>query len=167
MMRRLFLLGSIPFVLASCAAAQDTRRLTEPVIPRMCTTLDAQLVSVGHTLAPADETRLDTAYNAAGTLKGSSPPTMRDVVLHNVRVSGGGKFTFNGYDHTHRIGVQLNGVLIADDAHYTCEVNQADVTLGPDPTNLDLSQGDDSTITGKPSQGTPASCAAMFVPFPE
>ena len=110
---------------------------------------------------------LDTSYSAAGTLKGNSPPTMRDVVLHNVRVSGGGRFTFNGYDHTHRIGVELNGVLIADDAHYTYEVNHADIVLGPDPTNLQLPAGNDSTITGKPSNGTPASCSAMFVPFPD
>ena len=42
---------------------------------------------------------LDTGYTAAGTVQGNSPPTMRDITLHNVRVSGGGKFSFNGYDH--------------------------------------------------------------------
>ena len=109
---------------------------------------------------------LDTAYSAAGTLKGNSPPTMRNVVLHNVRVSGGGKITFNGYDHTHRIAVTLNGVFITGDAPYTYEVNHADITLGPGPTNLQLPDGTDSTIVGKPSNGTPASCAAMFAPFP-
>lgn len=110
---------------------------------------------------------LNTAYSAAGTLRGNSPPSMRGIVLHDVRISGGGKFTFNGYDATHRIGVQLNEVLITDDAHYTYEVNHADITLGPDPTNLQLPEGTDSTITGKPSDGTSASCAAMFVHFPE
>ncbi len=110
---------------------------------------------------------LDTGYTAAGTLTGNSPPTMRDVVLHDVRISGGGKFTFDGYDQTHRIGVQLNGVQITDDANYSYALNHADVRLGPDPTNLQLPAGTDSTVEGKPAEGSPASCAEMFVPFPK
>jgi polygalacturonase len=110
---------------------------------------------------------LDTAYDAAGTLRGNSPPSMRNVTLHNVRVSGGGKITFNGYDHTHRIAVTLNGVQITDDAHYTYEVRNADITLGPQPTNLHLPAGEDSTIHGNPGNGTAASCAGMFLPFPQ
>ena len=57
---------------------------------------------------------LDTAYSAAGSLQGDSPPTMRGITLHNVRVSGGGKITFNGYDPTHRIAATLDGVQITD-----------------------------------------------------
>ena len=110
---------------------------------------------------------LDTAYSAAGTLKGNSPPSMRDVVLRNVRISGGGKFTFNGYDHTHRVAVTLNGVQITDDASYKYEVRHANITLGPEPANLQLPAGEDSTIKGKPEKGHPASCAEMFVPFPQ
>lgn len=109
---------------------------------------------------------LDTAYSANGPLQGNSPPTMRDITLHNVRVSGGGKITFNGYDPTHRIAVRLDGVQIADNAKYGYEVDHADITLGPEPTNLQLPPGTDSTITGKPAEGNPASCAQMFVPFP-
>ncbi len=115
---------------------------------------------------------LDTAYSANGPLQGDSPPTMRDITLHNVRVSGGGKFTFNGYDQTHRIAATLDGVQITDDAKYTYEVNHADLTLGTDPTNLDLPAGpdlvkDDSTVTGKPVEGNPLSCAGKFVTFPQ
>jgi polygalacturonase len=109
---------------------------------------------------------LNTAYTANGPLKGKSPPSMRDIVLHNVRVSGGGKITFNGYDHTHRIGVALNGVQITDHGEYRYEVRHADITLGPEPTNLQLPSSEDSTIKGKPENGHPASCAEMFVPFP-
>ena len=115
---------------------------------------------------------LDTAYSANGPLQGDSPPTMRDITLHNVRVSGGGKFTVNGYDQTHRIAATLDGVQITDDAKYTYEVNHADLTLGTDPTNLDLPAGpdlvkDDSTVTGKPVEGNPLSCADKFVTFPQ
>jgi polygalacturonase len=110
---------------------------------------------------------LDTAYSANGPLQGDSPPTMRDIALHNVRVSGGGKITFNAYDHTHRIAAALDGVQITDEAPYTYEVVHADLTLGPSPTNLNLPPGDDSTLSGKPAEGDPASCADKFVSFPE
>lgn len=110
---------------------------------------------------------LDTAYDAAGTLTGNSPPTIEDVVLHDVRIAGSGKFTFNGYDHTHRVGVLLNGVQITDDAKYAYVLKNADVQLGPEPTNLQLPAGTDATVTGKLTEGTPASCADMFVPFPQ
>ena len=47
--------------MALCAAAQDTRAVVEPKIPRSCTTLKAVLKSVNNTLAPEDESKLDTA----------------------------------------------------------------------------------------------------------
>ena len=109
---------------------------------------------------------LDTGYTANGPLKGDSPPTMRDITLHNVRISGGGKFTFDGYDHDHRIAAALDGVQITDEGKYSSEVNHADLTLGPNATNLKLTPGEDSTIKGTPAEGSPASCADKFVPFP-
>jgi len=110
---------------------------------------------------------LDTAYSAAGTLQGNSPPSMQDITLRNVRISGGGKITFNGYDHSHRIAATLDNVQITDDARYAYQLNHADLTLGPGPTNLHLPAGDDSTIKGTPAEGNPASCADQFVPFPQ
>ncbi|MBU6297743.1 MAG: glycoside hydrolase [Alphaproteobacteria bacterium] len=51
-------------VVATGVSAQDMRTVTEPVIPPSCTVLDAQLTSVKDgpydTLAPADESKLDT-----------------------------------------------------------------------------------------------------------
>ncbi len=110
---------------------------------------------------------LDTAYSANGPLQGNSPPTMRDITLHNVRVSGGGKITFNGYDSTHRIAATLDGVQITDDAKYTYGVSHADITLAPGATNLQVPAGTDSTIKGTPAEGNPGSCAEKFVPFPQ
>ncbi len=40
------------FGAVSFLAAQDTRTVIEPFFPQLCTTLDAQLQSHGHTLAP-------------------------------------------------------------------------------------------------------------------
>jgi polygalacturonase len=110
---------------------------------------------------------LDTAYTASGTLTGNSPPSMKDIVLHDVRVSGGGKITFNAYDHEHRIEALLNGVQITDSATYEYALTHADLRLGPEPTNLQLPSGSDSTVTGKPTEGKTASCVEKFVPFPQ
>jgi polygalacturonase len=43
---------------------------------------------------------ITAAYAANGPVKGNSPPTFRDITLHNVHVSGGGKLLFDGYATT-------------------------------------------------------------------
>ena len=110
---------------------------------------------------------LDTGYTAAGTPKGDSPPTMADITLHDVRISGGGKFSFNGYDSTHRVGATLDNVLITDGAAYKYELHHADLHLGPGPVNLKLPAGEDFTVTGAATNGKPEHCSEKFVPFPE
>jgi polygalacturonase len=115
---------------------------------------------------------LDTGYSAAGTLKGDKPPTMEDILLTNVRISGGGKFSFNGYDEKHRVGAKLDNVLITDGAAYTYSLHHADLLLGPGSVNLKFS-GDgkssiaDITVKGTPSKGSAESCAEKFVAFPK
>jgi polygalacturonase len=109
---------------------------------------------------------LDTGYTAAGTVEGNSPPTMRDITLRNVRVSGGGKISFNGYAKEYRIGTTLDNVLLTDSAAYTYSIHHADLVFGPGPVNLKPVGGVDSTLQGKPGSGRPESCAEKFVPFP-
>jgi polygalacturonase len=108
---------------------------------------------------------LDTAYSAAGTLRGNLPPSMREITLRNVRVSGGGKISFNGYTREHRIGAILDGVFLTDAAHYKYALSHADLRLAG-PTNLVLSGGEDFTVRGKPVNASPISCADKFVNFP-
>jgi len=57
-MRCAMLLGTVCFV--SSLMAQDTRHVTEPVVPPACTVLSAQLVSTGDNLREADEQKLDS-----------------------------------------------------------------------------------------------------------
>jgi polygalacturonase len=109
---------------------------------------------------------LDTGYTAAGTVEGNSPPSMRDIRLHQVRVSGGGKISFNGYAKDYRVGVILDDVLLTDSAAYTYSIHHADIVLGPGPANLKLEGGIDSTLQGTPGKGAAAPCADKFVPFP-
>jgi len=52
----------IPFLaLAIVAAAQDTRKVTEPSIPPACTVLKAEIGRAAMSIAPEDESKLDTA----------------------------------------------------------------------------------------------------------
>jgi polygalacturonase len=54
----------LAFCLSAAAVAQDTRTVTEPVIPAFCTKVDAHLTSISdgtyNTLSAADEGKLDT-----------------------------------------------------------------------------------------------------------
>ena len=109
---------------------------------------------------------LDSVYAVMDNPIGNMPPSGKDFTFRNVRISGGGLITFNGYDQSHREAVTLDGVQITDEAKYSYVLNHADITLGPGATNLQLPAGNDSTVTGKPAEGTPASCTDKFVPFP-
>jgi polygalacturonase len=107
----------------------------------------------------------DTAFSFPG--KGVQQlPVYDDITLRNVRLSGGGKIQFNGFDATHRIGVTLDGVLTLDKPDlYRSQAIHTDVTLGPGPVNL-IFTGDDSTSNGNAGKGGLPSCAARFPPFP-
>ena len=81
---------------------------------------------------------LDTAYSANGPLQGDSPPTMRDITLHNVRVSGGGKITFNGYDHDapHRCHARRRADHRRSQVHLRSESRGPDSRSGTDKSGL-------------------------------
>ena len=59
-MCRVFRVGAM-LLFAAIAAGQDTRKVTEPRIPPLCRSLDAELSSAGEAIADADEIKLDTA----------------------------------------------------------------------------------------------------------
>ena len=114
---------------------------------------------------------ITASYDANGPVKGDSPPTFRDITLHDVRIAGGGKILIDGYDHQHRAQVLLDGVHLMDAGRspvpYTYTFDYADVTYGPGGSNLQFPAGNDVTLTGKPTAGMAATCADKFVPFPQ
>lgn len=109
----------------------------------------------------------DTGYTAAGTPLGTSPPTFRDITFRDVRISGGGKFSFHGYSAQDRVSANLDGVLLEDRANYSYALEHADLRLGPGPVNLRLGSGVDSTVSGKGKDGSARSCSNKFVAFPQ
>ena len=59
-MKRFDVLIGVLVVCATASTAQDRRKVTEPRIPPVSRTLDAQLVAANGDLAEADENKLDT-----------------------------------------------------------------------------------------------------------
>jgi polygalacturonase len=107
----------------------------------------------------------DTSYNLPGDKK-DKWPEYKNIVLENVRVSGGGKVWFNGVASDHRIQVRFDGVYLEEPMKkYKPKAAHADFIFGPRPVNFMLS-GDDTTSKGDNGEGDLPSCDAMFVPFP-
>ena len=108
---------------------------------------------------------LDTAYNYPGKAV-DRLPEYRNILLRNVRISGGKTIAVNGLDATHRIGVQFDGVVITDSPKsYKFHAQHADITVGPGPVNFQMA-GEDSTQRGKLVDGKLDGCSEKFVPFP-
>lgn len=109
---------------------------------------------------------LDTAYSYPGNGK-ELFPEYKDIIFHDVRISGGGKVQFGGLDAVHRVGVKLDGVELSDGAEkYMIVAAHADVELGPGPVNFVVG-GEDVKVSGKAGKGSLPSCAGRFVGFAE
>src|ERR1700736_2234950 len=52
--------AAVTFVLPLTIHAQDTRKVVEPAIPPACFTLQSKIGRAGTSIAPEDETKLDT-----------------------------------------------------------------------------------------------------------
>ncbi len=106
---------------------------------------------------------LQTNYNNPGPFS-DRVPLYREILLHDVRILGGGAVSVEGFDAQHRLSITLDGVLLDDPKRYRLTADHAAITYGPGPTNFVL-KGDDVTASGAPRAGTLAPCSAMFVPF--
>ena len=106
---------------------------------------------------------MDTDYAHYGR-QGTRIPVFTGIVLHDVRVFGGGRVTLQGYDETHRLGMTLDNVQIDTKAAQVV-ASHADLVLGPGPVNFRLS-GEDVTLRGTPATGAPNACQGKFVPMP-
>ena len=108
---------------------------------------------------------MDTNYSAGASPADNQPPEFRDIVLHDVRVEGGGKVTLEGLDAPHRLGIQFDNVVFDDPSRIKVAAKNADVKAGPGPFNLTVS-GPEVHVTGTPGQAPKNACSGKFVPFP-
>ncbi len=82
-MKTVFSWLALAALAAGSAAAQDTRKVTEPAVPPACATLKSNIGRAASSIDPADETRLDTARIQAAL---DACPAGHSVVLQ--RASG-------------------------------------------------------------------------------
>ncbi|MGO9638889.1 MAG: glycosyl hydrolase family 28 protein, partial [Terracidiphilus sp.] len=102
------------------------------------------------------------------TFSGDLLPVYRDITLDNVHILTAGSYTFLGLDAEHKLGLKLNNVF-ADDQQNSRFLNKdADITIGSNRGNLELS-GENVTVQQTPGStpGTPLSCDSRFLPFPD
>ena len=108
--------------------------------------------------------QLETAYTNPGS-KVDAFPIYKNIHLQNVRIASSKTISLNGFDSTHRIGIQFDGVTLDSPSNYKFQVKHADITFGPGPVNFQV-PGEDSTARGKATAGTLQPCTDKFVPFP-
>ncbi|MGB6498552.1 MAG: glycosyl hydrolase family 28 protein [Candidatus Acidiferrum sp.] len=108
---------------------------------------------------------MDTHYSFYGSAK-DLLPDFTEIVLHDVRASGGGKVTLDGYDASHRLGIQFDNVILDAPSLIKLLANHADILIGPGPVNFRPS-GIDVHLTEKDGSATPNACQNKFVPLPK
>ena len=108
---------------------------------------------------------MDTHYSFYGTRR-DLLPEFTQIMLHDVRIIGGGKITLDGYDGAHRLGIQFDNVILESPSQIKIFGNHADILLGPGPVNFQPF-GADVHVEGKPGSVTPNTCLDKFVPLPK
>ena len=108
---------------------------------------------------------MDTSYSAHASKESGRIPVFRDIVLRNVLVQGPGKLTLDGYDPTHRVGIQFDNVVFTDPAAIKIDAKNSDVKIGPGAFNLTIT-GHNVDVTGTSGLSPNLSCDARFVDFP-
>ncbi len=107
---------------------------------------------------------MDSNYSYYGEAR-DKLPIFTKILLRNIRILGPGKITLEGFDASHRLGMQFDNVTLGDPAKVKIAATHADLELGPGPVNF-RPAGDDVKIAGAPGKGALNACEGKFVAFP-
>ena len=101
------------------------------------------------------------------TRAGNLLPEYRGIVLSDVTMEGGGRYTIDGLDAQHRLEMTLDNVNAFDQQRSRWEAAHAAITVGPRRGNLAIT-GDDVSVAEMPgaSNGKARNCDGRFVKFP-
>ena len=108
---------------------------------------------------------MDTSYTAHASKAANQIPVFRGVVLRHVLVEGPGTLTLDGYDPTHRVGIQFDNVVFTEPSAIKVKARNSDIKIGPGALNLNVS-GENVDVTGTSGESPKISCAARFIDFP-
>ena len=107
---------------------------------------------------------MDSNYSYRGSAT-DRIPSFRDIVLRNIRITGSGKITLDGFDPAHRLGMIFDNVTLATPSAVKMIADHGEFTLGPGPVNF-LPAGADVKVIGAGGKGAPNACTDKFVPLP-
>ncbi len=108
---------------------------------------------------------MDTHYTATVGPEQGRIPVFQDITLRNVRIAGEGRLVLDGFDAEHPLKMTFDNVILDTPASIKTAASHASFTLGPGSVNFQP-QGDDVSVSGNPTGGSPNACAGKFVPFP-
>ena len=107
---------------------------------------------------------MDSNYSYYGAAR-DKLPQFTNIILRNIRITGAGKITLDGFDAAHRLGMQFDNVTLSNPAQIKLTAVHAALTFGPGPVNF-RPTGDDVKIAGDAGMGAPNACEGKFVAFP-
>jgi polygalacturonase len=108
---------------------------------------------------------MDTHYTASAKTTGDMIPEFRDIRLKDVRVSGAGKVTLEGYDNARPLAMAWDNVMFDDVAKIKVSAGHVRIARGPGPTNLNVT-GEDVQMSGATSEAPVNSCVGKFLVMP-
>jgi polygalacturonase len=108
---------------------------------------------------------MDTHYTASYGPDRNRMPEFTNIVLRNVRISGSGKITLDGYDESHRLDMTFDNVHLDAPSTLRWLIGHAQLTLGPGPVNFHPC-GPDVTLQNVPGHAMPNACSNKFLPMP-
>jgi polygalacturonase len=108
---------------------------------------------------------MDTHYTATVGPQQGLVPVFEDITLRNVRISGEGKLTVDGFNAEYRLKMTFDNVILDAPSSVNITASHATLTLGPGAVNF-RPQGEDVSTSGNPAAGSANSCARKFAPFP-
>jgi pectin methylesterase-like acyl-CoA thioesterase len=106
---------------------------------------------------------METTYDK--TTAGQLIPQFEDILLQNVRVSGGGKIAIEGRDAAHPVRMNFDGVELNGIQPSQIRVAHARIATGPGQVNF-MFTGDDVEMVRLSGDHKVLSCEGRFVPFP-
>jgi polygalacturonase len=104
-----------------------------------------------------------TGHHEVDATEHNKTPQYTNIRFKDVLIQGGGRFTIDGLDDAHRLGVSLHNVVAEHPEAIETVADEANIEV--DGSNLTFS-GEDLKISGTSSNGVANACQDRFVPFP-
>ena len=105
----------------------------------------------------------ETTYKAVTS--GTLIPRYEDILVRDVRISGGGKLSLDGFDDSHPLRLTLDGLVAAKSPPVQLHASHAVIATGPGEVDF-VPVGHSVRVTKEQGTHKVPACKDRFVPFP-